>query len=174
MNVAFFENLVTRLIPWVLFILISIMGSFIPFVHSHRPLKVGVCVICLLSALFVVKALFVERPVVVLKEGGVVFRGLRPGIWKIFKFWVSDYIADEQILSIEVGYLRGKAFFGLVSYPPGELSGAAIFQVFLWVKYIRKGREMEIYYPHLKNISQFTELIKCLESRYGPKVEKFM
>jgi hypothetical protein len=168
----FCENLVTRIIPWLLCLGISMIGSCIPLLQSNHVVIVSLSLIFVLSVLGCIKAIFVNHPVVVLKEGGMVLRGLRPGMWKIFKCWVVERIDDSSVNLIRVGYLRDKMLGGLVSYPPGELSGGAVFQMFLWVKYNRNGREMNIYYPHLKNISGFMELINCLETRYGSKVEK--
>jgi len=171
---TFYETLPTRTLPWLFLSLVFTIALFIPIVGSILAIKLAVYLLLLLSVLCLVKAAVIKQAVVTLQDDGMVLRGLRPGIWKIFKLWVSEYIPDEKILSIEIGYLRRKTFFGLVSYPPGELSGGAMFQMFLWANYDKHGRKKELYYPHFKNVANFMELIKCLESRYGSKVEKHL
>jgi hypothetical protein len=103
---------------------------------------------------------------------GIVIRGVRPGIWKLFQLWIVERIEDSNISLIRVGYIRDKKLGGLVSYPPGEPSKGAVFQMFLWIKYRKEGIERDIYYPHLKNIEDYLKLIKLLEDHYGTKVEK--
>jgi hypothetical protein len=169
---TFYETLAARTVHWIFLLFVCVIALFIPIVRSIHAIKFSVYLVFLLSALFLVKSIATRRAVVTLEANGMVLRGVRPGIWKLFQRWVVERIDDSSVNLIRVGYLRDKTLGGLVSYPPGEPSKGAVFQMFLWVKYNSNGRQMEIYYPHLKNVSGFIELINCLESRYGSKVEK--
>jgi hypothetical protein len=41
------------------------------------------------------------------------------------------------------------------------------------VKHNKDGKVRDLYYPHLKDIDNYRELVKSLENRYGTKVEIF-
>ena len=160
------------MVHWLFLLFICLIALCIPIVRSTPAVQFSVYLAIILSILFLVRSIIIKRVVVAFEDNGLVLRGLRPGIWKLFQRWVVEHIDDASVDSIRVGYLRDKRLGGIVSYPPGEPSKGAIFQIFLWVKYKSKQGQMEIYYPHLKNVSRYMDLINCLESRYGSKVEK--
>jgi hypothetical protein len=171
---TFYETLLAKAVPWILLVFICLIALFIPIVNSIHTLKCAAYVLLLLSLFCLVKSTFTRRAVVRLDANGIVVRGVRPGIWRWFQSSVVERIDDESVNLIRIGYLRDKHLGGVVSWSTDVPSNAANFYMFLWVKYNKHGREMEIYYPHLKNVGEFTELIKCLESRYGSKVEKHL
>jgi hypothetical protein len=143
-------------------------------VEGIFAVKVTVCLLLLFSCLALVKSATTKQPVITFQRDGIVMRGVRPGAWKLFQGWVTERIDDASVTLIRIGYLRESHLGGLVSLPPGEPSKAATFQMFLWIKYVFQDHEKELYYPHLKNVRHFLELIQLLESRYGSKVEKHL
>jgi hypothetical protein len=167
---VFYETIVARTIPWALLMVISVIGLFVPIEHSS--FKITVYVVLALSIVLTIRGVFAKRPVVELSMDGIVMRGVRPGMWKLFQLWIVERIEDANISLIRVGYIRDKRLGGLFSYPPGEPSKGAVFQMFLWIKYRKEGVERDIYYPHLKNVANYPQLIKLLEDHYGPKLEK--
>jgi hypothetical protein len=171
-NQTFYETLSAKALPWVFLLLILVIALFVPIVRSIFAVKVMVSLFLLLIVLCLIKSVFIRRPVITLQNDGIVLRGVRPGIWKLFQRWVTERIDDANVTLIRIGYLREKHFNGLISWPPGEPSKGAMFQMFLWIKYNSHGHEENLYYPHLKNVADFMDLIKTLESRYGSKVEK--
>jgi len=161
-----------RTIPWAILMVISIIGLFVPIEHSS--FKITVYVVLVISIVLTMRGAFVKRPVIELGTDSMVIRGVRPGMWKLFQLWIVERIEDANISLIRVGYIRDKRLGGLFSYPPGEPSKGAVFQMFLWIKYRKEGIEKDIYYPHLKNVTDYPQLIKLLEHHYGAKVEKSM
>jgi len=171
---TFYETLLARTISWLFLIVICAIALILPFFRSSRVLTLGVYIAAVFALLCLFKNIFFKRIVVSLEPGRIMLLGLRPGMWKLFQRWIVERIDDKDIVAIKVGYLRERRLGGMLSYPSGEPSKAAIFQMFLWVKYRNGGREKNIYYPHLKNVSRFVDLIACLEARYGSKVEKHL
>ncbi len=172
---SFRENVFSRVVPPVTFLCICVLSLLTPIAQTTEAIRASIYLALAVSAFFLVRAAVSQPPVVVVvKDDGLVFRGVRPGVWKLFQRWHVQRIGDQQILSIRIGYLRERILRGLLAYPPGEPSRAAAFQMFLWVTYLDNGLQREIYYPHLKNVARFRELIELLESRYGTKVEKHL
>jgi hypothetical protein len=118
-----------------------------------------------------VKGLVIKRPVLILKETSLILRGVRPGRWKLFQLSVTKEVKDDALSLIRLGYIREKIADGLLSYPPGEPSRNAIFQSFLWLKYVEGGKTRDLYYPHTKNIANHRLLMQLLTQKYGDKVE---
>ena len=58
--------------------------------------------------------------------------------------------------------------------PLGEPSRNKRFQMFLWIKYNKNGEEVELYYPHLKNVKDYKSAIECLRARFGSKYEEWL
>jgi len=170
---VFYEKVAARLGPPVIIGLICVIALFFPIFAVNAVLR------CLLISVFVfgfvlaIKEAFYARPVIVFEENGILFRGVRPGKWKLFQLWVTEQISDITVSSVRIGSLREKAFGGTLTYTPGEPSKGARFQVFLWIKYKKCGKDMDLYYPHLINVSDYRALIVSLEKRYGSRVEKF-
>jgi hypothetical protein len=170
-NRTFYETLLARALPWVSLSLIFAIALFIPIVDSTFAIKVAVYLLLLSSILYLVKSIVTKPAVITLQADGIILRGVRPGTWKLFQRWFTERIDDTSVTRIRIGYLREKYLGGLVSLPPGEPSKGARFQMFLWVNYDNHGHPEELYYPHLKNVGNYMDLIKLLESRYGSKVE---
>ncbi|HEX3720564.1 MAG TPA: hypothetical protein VH595_21645 [Verrucomicrobiae bacterium] len=171
---TFYETTAAKVVPWIFLSLISIIALFVPIVSSIFAIKIAVYLVLLFSILCLIKSAVTKRAVVTLQDDGIILRGVRPGIWKLFQRWITERIDDTSVSLIRIGYLREKQLGQLFSLPPGESSKGAMFQMFLWVKYDNHGCKRELYYPHLKNVSRFMELIQSLESRYGSKVEKHL
>lgn len=173
MKRAFCENLIARTQLWILFLVIGVVGIFVPLFQSSEAFRLTVYGVFLLAGVGLIRGLFLKRPVAILDEGGLILRGVRPGMWKLFQSWKVRRVADENIRSIKLGYIREKKLGGLISYPPGEPSRNAVFQMFFWLDYLENGHPESLYYPHLKNIAKYRDLVEILEGRYGAKVEKF-
>jgi hypothetical protein len=135
--------------------------------------KTAVIAVLAISSLATLRnSLFKPRPVIVLADGNFVIRGVRPGVWNFFQRWCLEKIDDERVISIKMGYLRGKRRFLFIRRPPGEPSRNAIYQWFLWIVYTENSQQKEIYYPHLKNIKGYRDLIQQLRMRFGSKCEE--
>ena len=173
MRQIYYENLIARTQLWVVFLAVGLVGCFVPLIQVSAAFKLTVYGGLLLGCAGLIKGLFVKRPVAILDEQSMVLRGVRPGTWKLFQCWKVKQVANEDIVSIRLGYIREKQFHGLIQYPPGEPSRNAIFQMFFWLDYLENGRPRSLYYPHLKNIADYQCLVKVLKGRYGTKVETF-
>lgn len=153
------------------FILVFLIALAIPVVQESASAKIGVYIALTVSIGFFFYSASSNAAVVVLDKDSLVIRGVKPGIWKLFQLWHVTRVADQDIVSIKLGYLReelGSRF----NYTPGEPSRNAAFQVFLWITYREDGVDKDIYYPHIKNIKGFEDLATLLEARYGQKVQK--
>ncbi len=165
----FYESLVSRITPWVLLQIVCILAFITPLIQTNTALKILVLSIFGLATIALLRALIVKHPSLIFEERGIVLRGVRPGAGKLFQCWVSDSIKDQDITSVRIGYIREKRL-----PPSGEPSRNARFQMFLWFKYAKDGKELELYYPHLKNIKNYVDLIGCVRARFGSKCEEWL
>jgi hypothetical protein len=162
-----------RILPWLLIGAGCCVGLFFPLSQESQKFRTALIVAVALCCLLLLRLLIVKpSPVVILDDDSVVIRGVKPGVWKLFQLWHTKRIKDEEILSIRMGYLRGKKRFILFRHPPGEPSRNAMFQLFLWITYIERGDQKEIYYPHMKSIKHYDRLVEHLQSRFGSKCEE--
>lgn len=173
-NNIFRETILASAIPWVCLAAIAAMAPIIPAVRSNSVAEAVAYVLLAACAVMVARSLFVRQIVLDLQDGCIILRGVRPGMWKLFQRWVVERIEDSKVIRVRIGYLRERYAGGLISWAPGEPSKGGMFQMFLWVTYGNGGSQSELYYPHLKNVANYTALIACLESRYGDKVEKHL
>ncbi len=171
--ISYYEDLFSRSVPWLLILMACVLALLFPLSQELTSFRTAVLLGLALSLLAVLKLLFVKpRPVMILEDGSFVIRGVKPGAWKLFQRWFIERIDDKCVVSIRMGYLRGKGRSILFRLPPGEPSRNAIFQLFLWVTYTERGEEKEIYYPHLKNIKDYRDLAERLRIRFGPKCQE--
>jgi hypothetical protein len=170
----FHESIVARILPWALLQAICILAFITPLAEEFVPLKVFVMLSFGLVTFLQLKAFGISNPVLILDENRLVLRGVRPGFWKLFQRWITDTINDADITSVRIGYIREKRF-GLYNAPPlGEPSRNKRFQMFLWIKHNKNGEEVELYYPHLKNVKDYKSAIECLRARFGSKYEEWL
>jgi len=156
----------------ILFMAIGAVSLAIPIVRETTALRLGVYTALAIAVFAVLRCLVFRKPVLELRGGEVVIRGVRPGLWKLFQMPRTETIAYEEIMRVRAGYLRNR-YFGLLSLPPpGEPSRNSIFQYFLWIEYSRNGRQCEIYHPHFKLVARYMDALADLRERLGAKFEQ--
>jgi len=165
----FYESLVARATPWVLLQVVCFLALITPLFQTNAPLKIVDLLVFGLATIALFRAVLIKHPALVFEEKSVVLRGLRPGEWKLLQCWVTDSINDQDITSVRIGYIREKRL-----PPSGVPSRNARFQMFLWIKYMKEGKEAELYYPHLKNIKNYKDLIECVRARFGSKCKEWL
>jgi hypothetical protein len=173
MRLVFYERLIPRIQLWIILLVLGVLGLLIPLFSSNAAFRLAVYAVFLLGFVGLIRGVLVKRPVVVLDEKEMVLRGVKPGFLKVFQRWFVERIGDNDIISIRLGYIREK-IAKVILYPPLSVpSNTASFYMFFWVKSTKNGKQRDLYYPHLKDVDNYRELVKSLESRYGAKVEKF-
>jgi hypothetical protein len=162
------------MVPQILLLMICLLGLWVPFIQTKDLLRWVLYGTLIVIGFFLVRSLFARRPVVVMGEGFILIRGVRPGAWKLFQLWRTENIPDRDVVSVRIGYLRKQLFGNLVEVVPGEPSRGAVLQAFLWIDFLQGGVHKSVYYPHIMNICRFDELIALLTARFGVRVENRM
>jgi hypothetical protein len=95
---------------------------------------------------------------------------VRPGWWKIVQFsrWLT--LINQDVLEIKLGRIRGKSGLSSALPPFGEPSRGALFQRFLWVRYLAASGTQEFYYPDLGNIHDARGLIEILKQNFRDRI----
>ncbi len=163
----FYEGVISRLVAPSLFIGMGCFSLIVPLVRDSRVLTLGVYLIIAISTGTLVKQLAWGKPVLQLRAEEIVIRGVRPGVWKLFQFWRTETIKLSEIVRVRAGYLRSTIPLNLNIPPVGEPSRNSLFQFFLWIDYVRNGRNCEIYYPHFKSVGRYRAALTMLREMVG-------
>lgn len=158
MRFEYYEKTFLKVLPFIVFCL----GVISPFVRDY-PLATW-SLRFLILAFFVIEIYIVldRRPVLVITNDWVFLKGLRPGFAKLLQLWHGEQIPLGDIIDIRVGKIRERGAFGMKLPPLGEPTSSSHIRKFLWVRYRRDGRQMELYYPHTPLIRNFDDALSHL------------
>ncbi len=129
--------------------------------------------VVIFSLLTAIKRVLLPRTVIDISTGRMLVTGLNPGWWKLVKLWKSVDIPLGDVTDIRIGRIREKGFFGADVPPLGAISKGARTQEFLWIRYNSSGETREIYYPDIRSISNWMQLIGAMRRMFGDRVTVF-
>lgn len=169
---TFYEARWARAIYPILFVPILVIALQVPIVSERHWLRISLFVALAATGIWFGWVLIKRRLVIVLADDALEICGVRPGVGKLFQLWHRRTIPLASISQIRIGYIR-ENHFGLSIPPLGEPSRNSMFQYFLWIHYDNAGQAEEIYYPHLKNVVGYRDLVEALRQRLGSRVREF-
>lgn len=174
MRSEYYEKISLRILPFMLTQVVLCLGMVSPFVRDYRPIVslLGV----LVFALFIIeiRIAFDKHPVLVITDEWISLKGLRPGFAKILQLWHREQIQLDEIIDIRVGKIREAVGRFKISLPPlGEPMSSSHIRRFLWIRYRKGGRDMELYYPHTPLIKNFDHALNRLRQLKPCKLVEF-
>ena len=143
----------------------TIGANLAPFAAAKAPLFV----VAILAAGYALIRAVSPRVVIKVDANNIWISGVRPGWWKFVQLPKPLTLRNQDVLEIKLGRIRAKS--GLP--PVGEPSRGAVFQRFLWIRYMSANGNQEIYYPDLGNIHDARSLIEILKENFGNRVVAF-
>ena len=168
------EKTFFRVIPFILTQMLLSLGMVSPFLREHGTVvwSLGVLVIGLLAVEIWIA--FDKRPVLVITNHWICLKGLRPGFTKILQLWHREKIQLDEIIDIRVGKIREERGPFRMKVPPlGDPRSSSHVRKFLWVRYCRSGRTLQLYYPHTPQIKNFEDALARLRQLGTLKLVEF-
>lgn len=155
---------------WLIFSAIATIGANLtPFPAAQAPLFV----VAILAASYAVFRAISPRVVIKVDANNIWMSGMRPGWWKFVQFPKPLALRNQDVLEIKLGRIRGSSGLPSALPPVGEPSRGAVFQRFLWIRYLSANGSQEFYYPDLGNVHDARSLIEILKQNFGDRVTVF-
>jgi hypothetical protein len=169
----YYEKLHLKLIPFFLTQLILGLGVISPFIYENKLARWIITFTIFVFVFFEIFIILNKRPILIITDKDIILRGLKPGVIKLIQFWHQESIPINDIIFIKVGKIREDIGFGVKVHPIDVPSSSVRKLKFLWVRYRKAQKEMELYYPHTPTIKNFEEALVRLQHLVGNKVIVF-
>jgi hypothetical protein len=168
------EKKFSRLVPFILMQAIVCLAIIIAYTREYRGLVWLFCASIPILIVVKIRVALDKRPVLVITDESICLRGLRPGLAKIIQFWHQERIPLSDIIDIRIGRIREDAgFLGLKLPPAGDQTSSSHIKKYLWIRYRKAGKQMELYYPHTPLIKNFEEALEHLRQLRSGKIVEF-
>jgi hypothetical protein len=174
MRSEYHEIKLSRLVPFILMQAVVCLAIIIANTREYRGLVWLLCALMPILMVVQIRVALDKRPVLVITDESICLRGLRPGVAKIIQFWHQERILLGDIIDIRLGRIREDAgFLGLKLPPAGDQTSSSYIKEYLWIRYRKAGKQMELYYPHTPLIKNFEEALARLRQLRSCKIVAF-